>query len=238
MSKNKKRQRPSSNKEASQQKSSAVDRPVKLGKKRRPPVLKKRKQPNWPLTALAGAGMVLTLYLVLNHWLGGQPLYCAEGSSCDIVQQSRWGTLLGLPTAFWGFWTYATLAFIAYKVRDPERHWKFAWLVAALGLGYSIYLTTVSVFVINAVCVYCLVSLALLTITFMVIVSQRPEAMQKFKMKTWVAETVILALIFIGGMHLHYSGVFDPAAGPDDPYLVGLAKHLNNKGAVMYGAFW
>jgi uncharacterized membrane protein len=238
LSKKKKRQKPSSDKGTPQQKSPAVERPIKQGKKKRQPVLKKRKQPNWPVAALAGAGMALTLYLVMNIWLEGQPLYCAEGSSCDIVQQSRWGTFLGLPTAFWGFWAYAALAFIAFKVRGPERHWKLTWFVAALGLGYSVYLTTVSVFVIDAVCAYCLVSLTLLTITFGVIVSQRPEGMQKFKMKNWVAETVVVALIFIGGMHLHYSGFFDHAAGPEDPYLVGLAKHLNDKGAVLYGAFW
>jgi len=238
LSKKKKKQKSVTGAEAQKHKNSPADRPVKQGKKKRQPVLKKRKQPNWPVAALAGAGMALTLYLVLNIWLGGQPLYCAEGSSCDIVQQSRWGTFLGLPTAFWGFWTYATLVFIAFKVRGPERHWKFSWFVAALGLGYSIYLTTVSVFVIDAVCAYCLVSLTLLTTTFGVIVAQRPEGMQKFKMKTWISETVIVALIFIGGMHLHYSGTFDPASGPEDPYLVGLAKHLNQKNAVLYGAFW
>jgi uncharacterized membrane protein len=238
LSKKKKRQKRSVDKESSGQKPAAVERPIKQGKKKRQPVLKKRKQPNWTVAVLAGAGMALTLYLTVNVWLGGAPLYCAEGSSCDIVQQSRWGTFLGLPTAFWGFWVYATLAFIAFKVRDPERHWKSAWFVSALGLGYSVYLTTVSVFVIDAVCAYCLVSLTLLTITFAVIVSQRPEGMQKFRMKTWVAETLVVVLVFAGGMHLHYSGIFDPAAGPEDPYLVGLAKHLNQKNAILYGAFW
>ncbi|MCP4401383.1 MAG: Vitamin K epoxide reductase, partial [bacterium] len=67
-------------------------------KKKGQPGLKKRGNPNWPLTALAIAGMVLTAYLVLTSWLGQTPLYCNEGSSCDIVQQSRWGTFLTLPT--------------------------------------------------------------------------------------------------------------------------------------------
>jgi len=37
---------------------------------------------------------------------------------------------------------------------------------------------------------------------------------------------------------MHYSGVFDPAAGPEDPYLRGLAEHLSKEKAVIYGAFW
>jgi len=38
------------------------------------PVLQKLKKPNWPLTGLAGAGMVLTAYLALTVWLGRPPL--------------------------------------------------------------------------------------------------------------------------------------------------------------------
>jgi uncharacterized membrane protein len=208
------------------------------GTKKQQAGLRKRKQPNWPVTLLAGAGMALTLYLAFNVWLGGTPLYCAEGSSCDIVQQSRWGTFLGMPTAFWGFLTYTTLAYIGFKVRNPERHWKFSWIVALLGLGYSVYLTSVSVFVIDALCAYCLVSLTLMAAIFGTVIAQRPAGMKDFKFPVWAAETVVVALIVIGGMHLHYSGVFDPAAGPEDPYLKGLAIHLSRNDAVFYGAFW
>jgi uncharacterized membrane protein len=207
-------------------------------KKKRQPALKNRQHPNWPVTALAGVGMALTLYLALAVWFGEAPLYCAEGSSCDIVQQSRWGTFLGMPTAFWGFLSYTALVLIGVKVRNPERHWKSAWAVSSLGMGYSVYLTLVSLLTIDAVCAYCLVSLAIMTITFGVIVAQRPEGMKGFKLTVWAGQTAVVAVIFIGGMHLHYSGLFDPAAGPEDPYLKGLATHLAQENAVLYGAFW
>lgn len=201
-------------------------------------MLRKRAHPNWPVTALAGVGMALTLYLALTVWFGGAPLYCSEGSSCDIVQQSRWGTFLGMPTAFWGFLTYTTLVFIGFKVRSPERHWKSAWMVSLVGVGYSVYLTSISLFVIDALCAYCLVSLSIMTVTFGVIISQRPEGMKDFRFTTWATGTAVVALLIIGGIHLHYSGVFDPAAGPEDPYLKGLAMHLTQNDAVLYGAFW
>ncbi len=238
MSKKTNRQKPSTAKAALQQETSIHERSVKQGKKKRPPVLNKRKNPNWPVTALAGVGMVLTLYLTLAVWLGDPPLYCAEGSACDIVQQSRWGTFLGLPTAFWGFLTYATLVFIGFKVRNPEQHWKSAWIVSLVGVGYSVYLTLVSHFVIDALCPYCLVSLAIMVVTFGVINTQRPEGMKDFKLKSWVTQTAIVTIIIIGGMHLHYSGVFNPAAGPEDPYLKGLATHLAQEGAIFYGTLW
>lgn len=238
LSKKRKQQKPSTEKASPQQEPSTRERSVKQGKKKRPPVLKKRKHPNWPVTALAGVGMALTLYLAFTVLLGETPMYCAEGSSCDIVQQSRWGTFLGMPTAFWGFLTYAVLAYIGFKVRSPELHWKSAWIVSLVGLGYSVYLASVSLFVIDAFCAYCLVSLSIMTTTFGVIIAQRPEGMKDFKFTPWAGQTAVVALIIIGGMHLHYSGVFDPAAGPEDPYLKGLAIHLTQENAVLYGAFW
>lgn len=238
MSKKTKRQKTSTEKAALQQETSIHERAVKQGKQKRPQVLKKRTHPNWPVIVLAGAGMLLTLYLTLTVWLGASPLYCAQGSACDIVQQSRWGTFLGMPTAFWGFLTYAALVFIGFKVRSPEQHWKSAWFVSLVGVGYSVYLTLVSHFVIDAFCPYCLVSLAIMIVTFGVIMAQRPEGMKDFKFKPWVAQTTIVAMIIIGGMHLHYSGVFNPAAGPEDPYLKGLATHLAQEGAIFYGTLW
>jgi len=238
LSKKKKRQKSSTEKAFPPQKATAPERPVTQGKKKRQSGLKKRKHANWPVTALAGVGMALTLYLALTVWFGDGPLYCADGSACDIVQQSRWGTFLGIPTAFWGFLTYSVLAFIGFKVRSPERHWKSAWIVSLVGVGYSIYLTSVSHFVIGALCPYCLVSLSIMTVIFGVIIAQRPEGMKGFKLPAWVAKTAVVTLILIGGMHLHYSGAFDPAAGPEDPYLKGLATHLTQENAVLYGAFW
>jgi uncharacterized membrane protein len=215
-----------------------------LGKKKKckknkgQPVLKKRENPNWPLTALAIAGMVLTAYLVLTSWLGQTPLYCDEGSSCDIVQQSRWGTFLILPTAFWGFLTYTILAFIGFRVRKQGLHWKAAWIISLVGLGYSVYLNIISLLVIEAMCAYCLASLSIMAVIFGVVMFQRPERLPNFKFGIWVGETILIVMVFVGGMHLHYSGVFDPAVGPEDPYLRGLAEHLTQEKAVLYGAFW
>jgi uncharacterized membrane protein len=220
------------------QESQAREKPAGRKKKRRHTAPQRRDNPNWPLTALAAAGMMLTAYLTLTSLLGGQPLYCDAGSTCDIVQQSRWGTFLGMPTSLLGFLTYTTLAFIGFKVRNQGWHWKSAWTFSLVGLGYSLYLNTISLFVIEAMCAYCLASLSIMAVIFVVVVYQRPAGLPDFNFKTLAGETVLLTMLIIGGMHMHYSGVFDPAAGPEDPYLSGLAEHLSEEKAVMYGAFW
>ncbi|TNF53676.1 vitamin K epoxide reductase family protein [bacterium] len=207
-------------------------------KKKRQPVPRRREHPNWPLTALAGTGMVLTAYLSLTSWLGQHPLFCEGGSTCDIVQQSRWGTFLMLPTAFWGFLTYATLAYIGFRVRNPGRHWKTAWAVSLAGLSYSVYLNTISLFVIEAACIYCLASLLIMAVIFGLVFFQRPTGLPDFNFKVWAGEMIVLTVVIIGGMHLHYSGVFVPSAGPEDHFLRGLAEHLSENKDIIYGAYW
>jgi uncharacterized membrane protein len=238
LGKKRKNRKPALEKPPSRDEPLAREKPAGRKKNNGQLVLKKRERSNLPLTALAGAGMVLTAYLALTSWLGQPPLYCDDGSSCDIVQQSRWGTFLGLPTAFWGFLTYATLAYIGFRVRHPVRHWKSAWIVSLVGLGYSVYLTIISLLVIDATCVYCFVSLSIMAAIFGVIISQRSDGLPNFKYATWTGQTMAMALVIIGGMHLHYSGAFGLAMGTEDPYLRGLAEYLSRKKAVLYGASW
>ena len=42
------------------------------------------------LLVLCGAGALLPPYLTYVAWFGDHPLYCSEGSDCDLVQRSRW----------------------------------------------------------------------------------------------------------------------------------------------------
>jgi uncharacterized membrane protein len=238
MGKKRKRKVVSQEKSHSGVEAQTQEKPADRKKKNKQPPLKQREKPDWILTGLAAAGMVLTAYLALTAWLGQPPLYCDDGSSCDIVQQSRWGSFMGLPTAFLGFLTYASLAFIGVRVRNPGTYWKSAWTVSLVGLGYSVYLITVSLLVIEAACVYCLVSFSIMTVIFGMLTYQRPEGLPDFSFAAWARQAVIVAVVIVGGMHLYYSGIFDPAVGPEDPYLQGLAEHLSKEKAVLYGAFW
>jgi uncharacterized membrane protein len=238
LGKKKKRQGASQKKRSSPEETSVKEKPAGQKKKKKQPVLHKLENPNWLLTGLAGTGMVLTAYLVLTAWLDKPPLYCEEGSSCDIVQQSRWGTFLALPTAFWGFLTYASLAFIGVQFRNPRLHWKSAWTVSMVGLGYSVYLMVISLFVIEAACAYCIVSFSIMAVIFGAVTFQRPKELPKFNFAAFARQTVIITAVIVGGMHLHFSGIFDPTAGPEDPFLKGLSVHLTQDKALLYGAYW
>jgi len=240
LGKKKKRKVVPQKKQATPKEATVQEQPVeqKKKKKKKQPVLQKLENPNWILTGLAAAGMILTAYLTITGWLDKAPILCTDGSSCNIVQQSRWGTFLGMPTAFWGFLTYTALFYIGFKIRNPETQWKSAWTVSMIGLGYSIYLITISMVVIQAACVYCIASFIIMAIIFGVVTFQRPKELPKFNFAAFARQTVIITAVIVGGMHLHFSGIFDPMAGPEDPFLKGLAEHLTLDQAILYGAYW
>ena len=153
-----------------------------------------RPSPNWLLFALSAVGMALSGYLAWTALSGGSVKGCDVGGGCDVVLSSQWATTLGMPTAFWGFLTYTTLAAIAF-VRRVDRHWQYAWMLSLFGLLFSAYLTTISLTVLGATCPYCLTSLALMTAIFVVVTTQRPETIKGFRWGTWAGNTAIPALV-------------------------------------------
>jgi uncharacterized membrane protein/glutaredoxin len=193
--------------------------------------------PNWPILALAIVGMGLSAYLTYSAWALKQLAGCTEGSACDIVLSSRWSTLFGMPTSFWGFLTYALLAAIAWNRRTGAQ-WQAAWFVSLFGLLYSLYLTGVSFFSLDAACPYCLTSLALMGAIFAVVLFQRPAHMARFRWGPWLIKSVAPALVVIAVLHLHYAGYWGKSAGPEDPWIRGLAVHLTKIDAKFYGASW
>jgi len=196
-----------------------------------------RSGPNWPLLILSLVGIGVTSYLSYTEWTGSQLKGCAVGSSCDIVLSSRWATLLGMPTAFWGLLAYVTLAASAF-IKRQDLHWFSAWGIALFGVLYSAYLTTISLKVLGAACPYCLTSLALMTSVFVLVTFQRPGTLKNFSWPRWLSRTVPVAAAIIVLLHLHYIGVIGEPPAPEDPMARGLAVHLTKSGAKMYGSFW
>ena len=193
--------------------------------------------PSGPLTVivlvLAACGIVLTTYLSYTALFEVHPAFCSEGSGCDLVQGSRWATFLGMPTATWGLFTYLAMATLAWRARTKPKSWTPLIFVAIGGFGISAYLTVISIVEIEATCAYCLASFGIITTVMILTLLQRPP-----DWATSLKEASVIAVLLIGGLHLHYSGVFDEAAGPEDPQLQALAVHLTETGAKFYGAYW
>jgi len=197
-----------------------------------------RTSANIPLLVLSALGMLVSGYLAWTSFQNASVKGCGIGSACDVVLHSSWATLLGLPTAFWGFLTYVTLAAIALFVRRVDRHWQYAWIVSFFGVCYSAYLTIVSLTILKAACPYCLTSLALMTTTFIVATAQRPIVMIGFSWNQMLVRVVPVVAGAILLLHLNYTGVLGRAPSAEDPIASALADHLTNTGTKFYGASW
>jgi uncharacterized membrane protein/glutaredoxin len=196
-----------------------------------------RATPNWPLLGISSVGIILTAYLAWTAFTGSGVQGCSAGGGCDAVLTSRWATLLGLPTAFWGLLAYIGLAAIAF-VRRPDTHWSYAWTVAFFGVCYSVYLTVVSLTILESACPYCLTSLALMAGILALVVFQRPPELARRSWLGLVAGRGALAAVVILVLHANYAAPQAEPAGPEDPSIRALAEHLTEQGAVFYGASW
>jgi uncharacterized membrane protein len=193
------------------------------------------REPDHVLLAIATAGAALAGYLTVTSWTGAAPLYCAEGSDCDLVQTSRWASFLGVPVALWGVLGFGALARAAL-LRKPEDRFAWAWLLALVGLAVSLYLTGVSLLWLEASCAYCLASTALMAAAFAAVALRRP-VLSGFRFGPWLALSGGLAAAAVASMHLYHAGLaLAPPA--EDPYLGALAQHLRRSGARFYGASW
>ncbi len=192
---------------------------------------------NW-LFGLALAGVALTLYLTFSAWFGEQPAFCGADSQCGLVQQSRWSSLLGVPIALWGLLTYALLARLTWRLRTRPSTWRATLLVAVVGAGVSWYLAVISLFVIEAVCAYCLASFGMANALLVLLLLRRPAHMPEHAWTKALPTPLGTAVVVVFVLALHYSGIFDPAAGPEKPQLKALAVHLSETGARFYGTYW
>src|SRR6185295_4782110 len=103
-------------------------------------------RPDLLVTGLAAAGFAIAAYMSWLKWAGATAAFCLSGSGCDIVQSSRYAVLLGVPTALWGAALYAAIGVLAAMGLGPRR-WRWAFHLAAAGIGISVYLTGLSMMV-------------------------------------------------------------------------------------------
>ena len=124
------------------------------------------------VAALALAGIFVALYLTLYKLGAIGELSCSVGS-CETVNSSPWAEFLGLPVAAWGVGFYvATFAVAMAGLQDRfagSRGVSLA-LVAMSGFGvtFSAWLTYLELFVIRAICQWCVVSAVIVTAIFLV----------------------------------------------------------------------
>ncbi len=111
---------------------------------------------------VAALGIGVATYIAIAEANGGSPVCLAGGSGCETVARSSWSHLAGINIAVFGIVGYTLLLTAAFFANDLARFGGF--LLALGGFGYSVFLTYVELFKIEAVCQWCLASAILMTI--------------------------------------------------------------------------
>ena len=119
---------------------------------------------------LALTGFFVALYLTLYKTGVIGQLTCTLGS-CETVNTSKWATFIGLPVAAWGLGFYIVtfvVAMAATQDRWLDERGPSVLLVALSGWGvlFSGWLTWLELFVIHAICMWCVVSAVIVTLIF------------------------------------------------------------------------
>ena len=117
--------------------------------------------------ALAGTGVAA--YLTSVHY-DEKLLLCGVGD-CETVQQSKYAEIAGIPIALLGLGMYlAVVALCLLRWRRPDLQpaaTMAAFALALTGTIFAAYLTYLEVWVIDAICQWCVAS-ALLTLGILV----------------------------------------------------------------------
>jgi uncharacterized membrane protein len=117
-------------------------------------------------TFLATFGIGVATYIAIADSGGGSPVCIAGGHGCQTVAESSYSHLLGVNVAIFGIVGYLVLFGAALLRGDGPR--MVGFLFALVGFGFSLYLTYLELFTIDAVCQWCVASAVLMTLLFAV----------------------------------------------------------------------
>jgi uncharacterized membrane protein len=115
-------------------------------------------------TFLATFGVGVATYIAIADSGGGSPVCIAGGHGCQTVAESSYSHLAGVNIAIFGIGGYVVLLACALLRGDAFRLAGF--VVSLIGFGYSLYLTYLELFTIDAVCQWCVASAVLMTLLF------------------------------------------------------------------------
>ena len=111
---------------------------------------------------VAALGLGVATYIAIADSGGGSPVCLAGGHGCATVAKSSYSHVAGVNIAIFGVLGYALLLASAFAANDLARFGGFA--VALGGFGYSVFLTYIEIFKIEAICQWCVASAVLMTI--------------------------------------------------------------------------
>jgi len=128
----------------------------------------------WGMILLAVAGLGVSAYLMWGYTVEGAELSCGGSSGCEAVKESPYASIVGIPLPVLGLGSYAVLlALVVLQVGFSVQKGQWAaytalaiFGISLVGVLYSAYLTYLELFVIYAICRWCVASAVIMAVFF------------------------------------------------------------------------
>jgi uncharacterized membrane protein len=124
---------------------------------------------NWTVFALACLGVLDATYLLI-YKLSGNNNMCLGNGGCHDVNFSSYSEIGGIPVSVYGL--FAFLAIAAIHLLEPrykivkENGSLAIFGISLAGVAFSVYLTWLEIYVIHAICPFCVASAVIITLIF------------------------------------------------------------------------
>lgn len=126
------------------------------------------------MVLLALAGLGVSLYLMWGYTAPGATLACGSSQGCETVKNSVYANLMGIPLPVLGLISYVGLLLLLLVQNQPSvtaKGWSAHIALAIFGFSlagvlYSAYLTYIELFVIYAICRWCVASAIIMVAIF------------------------------------------------------------------------
>lgn len=196
------------------------------------------------ISILSVLGIIVSLYLTYIHFTQGHAAFCAAGSECDTVSQSGFSMVMGIPVAAIGVAGYSVILIASLLGIKKRTKWLILYILALAGFIFSAYLTYLELFVIKAICMYCIFSAVLMTVIFISLLPAKSGYHPKLSvsyimvLSLAVAAAVILGTALVQAEKFGNSGEISPGnPAQASSFQTGLAMYMGQHGAVMYGSY-
>jgi len=116
-------------------------------------------------------GLLDAAYLSYVKVINSQ-VFCGTSQQCEIVNNSSYSEIAGVPIAYLGFGAYLVIGLLhTLETRDQSYQRNVPLIIFGLsltGVLYSAYLTYIEIAVLRAICPYCVVSAVVILLIFLI----------------------------------------------------------------------
>ncbi len=186
---------------------------------------------------LCAAGALISAYLLVADFVLGGAELCLTGRGCDVVRESRYSSLGAVPVSLLGVLGYAAMVAAVISPLGRRARWSVLFWLSAAAVGFSAYLTYLELFIIDALCSWCVASAAITVAVFLLAASRKEMQGGGAVIKSLGGAAAVFVLVFAASYSVHSPDPEDTAQQAASFYQVSLARYLSESGATMYGSY-